>query len=184
MSHQEFILTPNDLAYFNSMFRNPVTGRWTIPTMMFNTQYASPYFNHSDPLNNDPAYQKTVIDNIYVRLTEKWLYKDPVFLSLLKYFDVTIDGNQGSIRLIDDPDNITSKSNMKYSRHILKYINEYFVTKHFVSKILKQFVKLNDVKWYDLFEYSDILKSLFAKQLKKTIVSTIYQLQKDATKKE
>ena len=172
----EFLVTPTNVDLIESIFRNPITGRWTIPVLTFNTKYLNPYFGEIDPLNDDPSYQKSLIDHFYLRLTEKWLYKEPIYLGLLKYFDVNINGNEGTVSLISDPDRpIDLAVNEKYSRHILKYIEKHFITRRFIEKVLIQYIKNTRIKWYDLFHNIDTLKNLFAHKLKKLIISTIYE---------
>jgi hypothetical protein len=181
----EFIITPTNVDFLESIFRNPITGRWTIPILTFNTKFVSPYYGDIDPLNDDPKYQKSVVDHFYMRLTEKWLYKDPIFRKLLKYFHVETSGDEGKVSLIDDLEKI-SESNIdeKYRKHIFKYIEKFFITKRFVEKVLRQYVNTTHIKWYDLFHNTDILKELFTHKLKKLIISTIYELQDKKTGKE
>jgi len=174
----DFLITPTNVDFIESIFRNQISGRWTIPILTFNTNFSSPYYADADPLNDDPKYQKSVVDNFYLRLTEKWLYKDPVFRKLLKYFQVEKSGDEGKVSLISDPDKISkSDINEQYRKHIFKYIEKYFITKRFINKILNQYVKTTHIKWYDLFHNTDTIKDLFAHKLKRLIVSTIYELQ-------
>lgn len=183
----EFIITPTNVDFLESIFRNPITGRWTIPILTFNTKYVNPYFGEIDPLNDDPRYQKQVIDNFYTRLTEKWLYKEPIFRSLMKYFNVEKNGEEGQISLISDPDKISEiKTDEKYRNYVFQYIEKYFITKRFIDRILRQYVNTTHIKWYDLFHNTDTLKDLFAHKLKKLIISTIYELQdlKESDKKK
>jgi hypothetical protein len=179
----EFILTPTNLDFFNAIFRNPISGKWTIPVLTFNTRFINPYYGEVDLLNEDSAYQRSVIDHFYMRLTEKWLYKDSAFKSLLKYFKVEKDGDEGKVSLIDDPDHvINTASNMEYQKYIFRYIEKYFITKRFISKILKQYVNTTHIKWYDLFNNIDNIKELFVHKLKKLIISTIYEVQDQQNK--
>lgn len=174
----DFIITPTNVDFLESIFRNPITGRWTIPILTFNTNYVNPYFGEIDTLNDDPRYQKNVVDNFYTRLTEKWLYKKPVFKSLLKYFRVDKNGSEGRVQLIADPDKISElNTDEQYQKHVFKYIEKYFITRHFVDKVLRQYVRTTHIKWYDLFHNTDTVKDLFAHKLKKLIISTIYELQ-------
>ena len=174
----QFLLTPTNIDFIESIFRNPYTGRWTIPILTFNTKFVSPFYGEVDPLNEDPNYQRSVIDNFYLRLTEKWLYKDSVFKSLLKYFKVETTGEEGKVALIDNPDKLSdTELNMKYQKYIFDYIEKYFITKRLIRKILKQYVGTSHIKWYDLFHNTDNIKGLFAHKLKKLIISTIYELQ-------
>lgn len=181
----EFIITPTNVDLLESLFRNPVTGRWFIPTLTFNTSYINPFFSEIDPLNNSLGYRDDVINNFYLRLKEKWLYKEPIYRSLLKYFTVKENGDKGTVSLIDDPDKASSDNiNEKYKKHVYKYIEKYFISKHFVGKILKQYVNTTHIKWYDLFHNTSTLKDLFAHKLKKLIISTIYEIQEHAAERE
>lgn len=172
----EFIITPTNVDYLESIFRNPISGNWTIPILTFNTNYMNPYYDNN-PLNSDPKYQKRVIDNFYMRLTEKWLYKNPIFSSLLKYFKIEKSGDEGRVSLIS---NIKEASNENYDKgdrkHIFKYIEKVFISKKFVEKVIRQYVKRTNIKWYDLFYNTDVIKDLLKHKLKKLIVSTIYEL--------
>jgi hypothetical protein len=174
----EFIITPTNVDFLESIFRNPLTGRWTIPILTFNTGLINPYYGDIDPLNDDPKYQKNVIDHFYIRLTEKWLYKDPIFKSLLKYFKIEKNGDEVRVSLVPNMDSV-SRSNVdeKYKKYVYRYIEKVFITKKFVDKVLRQYVKVTHIKWYDLFYNTDTLKDLFAHKLKKLIISTIYELE-------
>lgn len=182
----EFIMTPTNIDFLEQIFRNPVTGKWAIPILTFNTNYFSPFSNDIDPLNDDLQYRQRVVDNFYLRLTEKWLYKDANFRKLLKYFKVEKNGEKGTVQLISDPEKVSDISGMSEvdRKYVLNYIEKYFITRHFVEKILKQFIKRTKAKWYDLFNNTDILKELFAHKLKKLIISTIYELQDREKRKD
>lgn len=171
----DFLVTPTNFEFLPALIKNPYSGRWTIPVLTFNTNYLNPYYSESDPLNKDPNYQKSLVDHFYVRLTEKWLYKDVVFRKLLKYFKVEKDGTKGTITLIDNPNKPSdSPLNEEYRKHIFKYIEKHFINKHFVDHVLRKYIKSTGMKWYDLFNNTSVLKELFAHKLKKLIVSTIY----------
>ena len=172
----EFIMTPTNVDFLESIFRNPITGRWTIPLLTFNTNYISPFYGEIDPLNEDPRYQKSVVDHFYFRLTEKWLYKDSAFRRLAKYFKVERSGNKGTVELVSDPDQVSDEVKSEDRKYVFKYIEKYFITRRFVEKVLRQYVAATHIKWYDLFHNTDILKDLFTHKLKKLIVATIYEL--------
>jgi len=174
-----FIMTPTNIDDLESIFKNPITGQWTIPVLTFNTSILNPFYQEIDPLNNDPRYQDRVIEHFYTKLTEKWLYRDPLFRSLLKYFKVEKSGDKGTVSLISDPNKTTdiSKISDDDSKFIFKYIEKYFITKRFIEKVLREYVKTTRIKWYDLFSNTDTMKDLLRHKLKKLIVSTIYQLQ-------
>lgn len=184
MSNSSFIVTPTNIDFLESVFRNPITNQWTMPIMYFNPNYLSPFYTTLNPLNDDPTYQKRVVEYFYMKLTEKWLYTEPIFRKLLKYFKIEEKNNKGSVILITNLDDVVvhNPENKKYKKYIFKYIEKYFINKHFISKILKQYIALSHVKWYDLFNNTDVLKNLFAHKIKKLIISTIYTLQ-DKTEK-
>lgn len=174
----EFIVTPTNPTLIETLFRSPITGRWTIPLLTFNTRIVNPYYGEIDILNDDYQYQKTVIEHFYIKLKEKWLYRDPNFRSLLKYFNVEKSGDKGTVSLIQDPDKTSdSPLNKEFKNHIFRYIEKYFVSRHYIDKVLRQYVATTKTKWYDLFHNNDSIKELFAHKLKKLIIATIYELQ-------
>lgn len=181
----DFIMTPTNIDYLESIFRDPITGKWSIPILTFNLLHRNPFYYDVDPLNNDPKYRKSVVNHLYTRLTEKWLYKEPVFKKLLKYFKIDKTGETGKVSLIEDPDKpVDIKINEEYKNFIFKYIEKVFITKHFINKILKEYVKTTRIKWYDLYNNTSTLKDLFAHKLKKLIVSTIYEMIGKTVKKK
>ena len=172
-----FILTPPNLDYYGFLYRDPITGKWTVPILTFNTGFVDP-LRVADPLNEDPMYREKVIENIYVRLNEKWLYSHSSFRSLYKYFNLEKSGSKGTVSLIADPDKVSEKTvSDADGKFIIQYIEKYFATKKFVSKVLKEYVNTTHVKWYDIFNNTSTLKDLFVHKLKKQIVNTIYELQ-------
>lgn len=174
-----FIMTPTNVDDYNWIFRNPITQQWTIPIMTFNPLISNPYFYEVDPLNSDVKYQNRTIDYFHTRLTEKWLYKEALYKSLLKYFMIKKKDDKGSITLISDPTKI-SESNISDddAKHVFKYIEKFFITRRFVEKVLREYITRSHVKWYDLYSNSSTLKDLFRHKLKKIIVKTIYSLNK------
>lgn len=173
-----FVLTPTELDLNSPVYRDPLTGQWILPLFTFNTNYQNSFLIERDPLNSDPKYHDRVIDNIHLRLTEKWLYKDPIYISLLKYFFIKTEKDKGVIYTVRDPD--TAKLTIKKDdyRQVFKYIEKIFITRRFIEKVLREYVKTTHIKWYDLFTNISTLKELFAHKLKKTIIRTIYSLEK------
>lgn len=173
-----FIYTPTNVDDYDWLFRNPANGKWTIPKLVFNPLVVNPYYQ-VDPLNEDVGYQNKVIDHFYTRLTEKWLYSDPTFKGLLKYFKVKKNGEKGSVMLISKPSD-ASESNVSEDdkKHVFRYIEKYFITERFVSKIIREYVSTTRIKWYDLYNNSRTVKDLLRHKLKKQIISTIYKLEK------
>lgn len=169
------INTPTDLSELDFLFRDPVTGLWKLPVWTFNT---ATFGYDRDPLNEDRNYQYKVMDHFYFRLKEKWLYHSEKFLGLLKYFTVKHDGDKIIVSLIDDLDKVSEK-NINYAdkKYIFRFIENTYVKKKFVSKIIKEYVNITHVKWYDLFNNTDNLKDLFAHKLKKKIINTVRRFQ-------
>jgi hypothetical protein len=177
-----FIMTPTNIDFLDSVFRDPKTGKWVIPYLTFNTVYQTPYYQ-IDPLNDDPIYQGRVIDNIYNRLTEKWLYKDPLFRDLLKYFNVQKSGNNVTVSLIDNIQGQNDKVLDETMRNfVYRYIEKYFITRSFVAKVLREYVNTTHIKWYDIYNNIDTVKELMRHKLKKLIKTTIYELQDNLKK--
>lgn len=175
-----FIITPTNVDYLESIFRDPITGQWTIPIFTYNTAIL-PY-QEFDYVNDDPKYQKRVINNLYIRLVEKWLYKDYEFKKLLKYFKVDNSGDELKVSLATDLDNLVKPNiDKKDEKYIFRYIEKIFITKRFIAKILKRYVATTRIKWYDLYHNTSLLKELIAHKLKKLIESTIYSIQDKKT---
>uniref|UniRef100_A0A6C0LT96 Uncharacterized protein n=1 Tax=viral metagenome TaxID=1070528 RepID=A0A6C0LT96_9ZZZZ len=172
-------MTPTNVDDYAWLLRDPITGKWIMPTLTFNPRIVTPYFE-VDYLNEDPVYKARVIDHIHTRLTEKWLYADPIFRKLLKYFKIEKKNDKGEVSLITDLEKTSdiNKFEKEDRRYIFKYIEKYFISEHFVNKILRAYVSSHHVKWYDLFNNSDRIKELFYKKLKNRITETIYKLKK------
>ena len=183
----EFIVTPTQFDYIKTIIRNPNTGFYSLPELSFNI--SNPYWKLNDPVNDDPKYQKTVVKHFYTRLVEKWLYRDPEFRQLTKYFVATRKDDNVKVSLVNNIDNLSNTNiDPVEIKYILKYVEKVFVTRKLVESSLRQYVRLTNIKWYDLFNASDILKELFAHKLKKLIISTIIDYQeslqtKNKTKK-
>lgn len=183
-----FIITPSNPDLLNLLVRDPITGLWTIPIMTFNIKTINPYYGEIDPLNEDPKYQNNVVKHFYMRLIEKWLYKDFLFRNLLKYFKTERNGDEVKVTLIPNLDNLSSTDVDKATRKfIFRYIEKVFITKKFVDKALRQYVNTDPkrIKWYDFFNNTGTLKELLSRKLEKLIIKTIYELQdKEAKRKK
>lgn len=163
-------LTPTDVNLLNNAFRDPVTGTIIFPTWSYKLND-----NDSDYVNDDPKYQAKIIENVRIRLKEKWLYNDPLFRKLLRYFDVQTKGDDCKVKMITDVDKLSSSKLPEDTRRcVFRYIEKLFISKKFVEKVLRQFVKSRRVKWYDLFEMSGELKRQFADKLEKQILTCLY----------
>lgn len=176
-----FNLTPSNLDDYDWVFRDPINGLWTVPIMEFNPQIMNPFYYEIDPLNYDKQYQDRMVNVFYTKLTEKWLYHGSKYKDLFKYFLIKKKDDKGTVTLVSDLDKLSNPSEMSESdgKYILKYIEKWFITKRFVEKTLREYVNTNRIKWYDLYANSSILKDLFRHKLKKIIIKTIHQLNKD-----
>lgn len=170
-----FIVTPTNIDDYDWILKNPITGKWAIPVLTYDLSITNPWFYDIDPLNSDRRYQDRTIDYFYTKLTERWLYKDPLFKSLLRYFKINKSKDKGEVTLISDPEK-TVESNVKEDdkKHVFKYIEKYFINRRFVEKVLREYVAVTHIKWYDLYNNTDSLKDLFNHKLKKLIKKTIY----------
>lgn len=170
-----FLMTPTNIDDYDWILKNPILNKFTIPVIKYDLRVPNPFAIDIDPLNHDKRYQEQTIDYFYTKLTERWLYKDPIFKSLIKYFKITKNKNEGEITLVSDPSHIsrTNVSEEDY-KHVLRYINKIFITKRFVEKVLREYVTITHIKWYDLYNNTDDIKDLFRHKLKKLIIKTIY----------
>lgn len=172
-----FIMTPT-YDVIDAIVRNPVTSTWTLPLLTFNTSIRNPLYGYRDPLNEDPSYQNKVVKNFYLRLTEKWLYKDRAFRKLLQYFKVDEANGEGKVGLITDSkakvDDVLQK---KYKKYIFSYIEKLFISKSFVRRVLTDYITKTGAKWYDLFNNTGTVKKLLAHKLRRKIAKTMYKLQ-------
>lgn len=164
---------------YNWIIRDPISNQITTPVLLFNPTFKNPFHHEIDILNDDRMYQARVIDHFNLLLSEKWLYKKPIFKRLLKYFQVSKKGDSGKVQFITDPDNIPkTQHSPEDEKYIFRFIEKYIITRNFVDKVLREYVAITRIKWYDLFRNTDTLVDLFAHKLKKTIVSLIYEIQK------
>jgi hypothetical protein len=172
-----FLTTPQIASDIIDIIIDPLTNRWTIPRLIINTrpQYL---FDNIDPLNENKQYHKETSHHFYVKLKEKWLYSVPEYRSLVKYFKTTKSGDKITVELLESVD---AKSNVELEneKYVFKFIEKYLISEKFVYKILKEYVNTTNIKWYDLYHNSSTLKDLFRHKLKKLIISTIYEIQKN-----
>jgi hypothetical protein len=173
-----FLSTPTYVDNLKFIVRNPLTNRWELPVLVFNPR-VNPYYGEIDSINEDRNYQRKVIRHFYNVLKEKWLFKKPLFRSLLKYFVIEKKNNEGKVSLINNMSEI-KKNNVsdEDTKYIFKYIEKYILKKRFIKKILREYVATTHIKWYDLYTNSDTLQELFCHKLKKLIKSIIYDVSK------
>lgn len=162
--------------FYDQLFKTDKNVHWQVPHLVFNTQYA-PILAQDN--NQSRVFRKDVIRNIYTRLKEKWLYKDPIFRNLLKYFKVTVnDQNRGRVSFIKDPAQPTPVgTNDPYDKQIFRFIEKYLVTRHFISDVIKRYMKKAHIQWTDLLYHTQDLKRIIAEELEYLIVVSIYEAQ-------
>lgn len=171
MTH--FTYTPSGVGLYNTIFIDPLTGQWTIPTYTY-VANTNPF--NLDVIQTDVHYHKRVVSYFYTKLIEKWLYKDPLYQSLLKYFKVSTNDSIISVSLVDNTDQLTTPQlDKKNQSKVFLYLEKVFITKKWVRKILTAYVNTHQIKWYNLIHNSATIKDLFVRKLETFIVSTIYQ---------
>lgn len=166
-----FFATPENVHLVNFLHHDPITNLLVLPSWSYDLN------TDQDYVNDDPKYQAKVIKHVRTRLKEKWLYSDASFRKLLRYFDAKKEGDKCTVKMITNPDKLnTSVLDKDLRRCIFRYIEKLFLSKKFVSKTLRRYVKTRRIKWYDLFSNSDALKHLFAKKLEKQILTCMYNM--------
>jgi len=129
-----FIMTPTYLSDVEDILKDPVTGQWVIPQLIFNTisTFTNPLNTTIDPLNDDPSYHRKVTEYFHTKLPEKWLYSAPAYRSLLKYFKISKHDSKVTVELLTDPDKAKeSDINIENEKYIFKFIEKYFATEKF-----------------------------------------------------
>lgn len=167
---------PTYQELLNPIFLDPKTGNWTVPVMKYSLlPNHGPLFVRTDPLNRDREYQNKIIVYFYLKLTEKWLYKDDRYKMLHKYFEVKTDNNNGQVRLVAyDKINSSNKLTPAESKAVSRYIEQNFVSEKLVKKVLKEVINKYKLKWYDLTENNDAIKDIFFKRIKELIKIAIH----------
>jgi hypothetical protein len=166
------ILTPTSIDYLDYVVKDYVTGKLYFPTLTFNTMYNAPFYVERDPLNNDSSYHRDIIATFYLRLVDKWLYNDREFEKLCRFFSVDVNDKEGKVELNKKVDKET-EIDEKHKKYVLRYIEKYFISRKFVEKVIRQYVKKTNIKWYDLLSNSILVREYIAHKLKKLIIHTI-----------
>jgi hypothetical protein len=135
----------------------------------------SPRFLEYEDLNYDSDVREKLIKYFIKRATEKWLERD--FNKLLGYLVVKKKDGRLVVDLIsslkdysedqyknDKPEDLQAKK---------EFIAKYFLTRKLVNHVLKEYVMMKGVNWYDLKMYRkgvrDALKHKLKKRLKKAV---------------
>jgi hypothetical protein len=115
--------------------------------------YGTPILGVYKNLNADPYVRSRMVDLFYHKTAEKWLEGD--LSDVLNYFKV-VDGKTRLIKSFDEYNPVTfDKDSQSHREHKIDYIKDHFLTKEFVKKVLKEYVKDNDKNWYDLTKASN-----------------------------
>jgi hypothetical protein len=176
----QYVTTTVPSGYYTDLYGNLTTndGTYIIPITDFSIEFDNPYYNYN-PTN---GYIKNVVEHIYFRLINFWLYEYRSYDRLLKYFDVNVSNGKGEISLVKTlADAKDSEIKDKYKKYILQHIENNYVNKKFVKTILTKYVKKKMIQWYDLILNEKVLIKLFYKKLKRKIEKLILGVEKKKT---
>jgi hypothetical protein len=124
-------------------------------------------FSPSYDSNKDEYIRKKILSYYYLKATDKWLYND--FDDLVEYFEV----KDNKVKLIDNADKKNKTMDKVYYNMILHFIEEAILTKKFIKSVIKEYVNIANVNWYDLYYHSKAIKDLLIHRLKKKIIKLI-----------
>ena len=168
------VLSPKFVSLYagDTMVKNPDTGNWEFPLYSFDLEVKNPFRVIAPSLNTDKRYIKLVTNNIYTMITEKWLYDDDRFGTLLPYFRVNIsnDSSVGQITFDPAPDRDAIKKARKYTNHVFNYIEKFFISRKIIYHILKNFINDYNLNWYDIFYNVDDFISYAVENLRSIII--------------
>lgn len=130
-------------------------------------------------LNYDMDTHKRAVDYIYTKMVEKWLYNRIEFESLLKYFTVKKTDDKYRVELIDDIEKAKlNKLEKDEKKAILYFIERYYISKKFIYKCLKEYIRKYHINWYDFYTNSSNIREFVRHELKRKIKKSIYDISK------
>ena len=137
-----------------------------------NLSYSRPVFSVYSDLNVDPDVQHRVIKFVQMKTLDHWLYRD--LAPLLGYFKVDSSGKVSVITKKEDynPKSIKDDSDKNIELKI-DYIEENFLTKKTVKKILERYVSDTNGEWVKIPKRPEVIKILMGEKLKKIIKQCI-----------
>lgn len=171
-----FVVTPTYADNIQNIVKDPVTGKWYIPKLVIHYDMPNNVLNS---INEDPSYRHKVIEYFYTKLTEKWLFGNPSYQSLIKYFRAKKMGDRVEVEIIPYGTVLTEteKNDQKELKHfIFKFIEKHFATKSFVRDSLEKLVRQHNVRWFDMYQRNSEIKDFLRRQLKKTIKQTTQEI--------
>lgn len=108
-------------------------------------------------VNSDKNLRKKMVYKFSNHL-EEWITDEKKYLKLLEYF-----------KLKDGKVLMTKKNKKSHSKSdkvkIKKYILDKIIDKKDIKNILKKYIKVNKINWYDLHKHENNLKSYFLDKL-------------------
>lgn len=135
------------------------------------TTVTPPRYLGSNDLNKDKNIQDKIINYYYIKSIDKWLYND--FDELVDFFEV----KNNKIKLVKNYKHKKSNDDKTNYYMILHFIEKAILTKKLVKKVIKEYIKLADINWYDMYYHSRALKDLLIHRLRKKIIKLIKHAQ-------
>ena len=176
----DLLALPSTMSDFDNMFIDQETGKLKLPRLIVSLLETPMYYQD---LNKSADVQRRITKYFHTKAQDKWLYNDASYESLLKYFVVTKSNKEITVDLIKSMKDATEKKWTDDERkYIFQFIEKYFLTKKFVYKVLRDYVKATNVNWYDLYTNSHVIKSHIRHKLKSKIEKVIYELQRRDSK--
>ena len=159
----------------------PATGSVTLTPASPDTPYvASVNFGYTTPvicvydnLNADPVVHDRMTKYYYHKILEKWLHDD--LLDILSYLKTK--GNEIDIidKMSDYQHGSAAKDSAPVREKKIEFIEQFFLTKSFVHRVINEFVISTPANWYDLYRHEYLLMSIFQKKLISRIKKAIME---------
>lgn len=168
----ELVSTPKLIQFVRGKVRDPASDRWIIPYQV----YPARTFALPRPVSKEQI--KQAVFHIEYNLKEKWLYSNPKFRKLCKYFQVTKAGKDKKVALVNDL-NQASSDNVKQSdqKYVLKYIEDVFINPNTVYQILARLVRNTNLEWYSVIVNHTIIVDevyVFLERIIQDIILNMY----------
>ena len=134
-------------------------------------RYSRPLISVIENLDHNPEIQHRLTNYYFYKILDKWLWND--MNDILNYFNV--QGNKVSV--ISNmsqykPTNV-HKDTQKTTELKVKFIEEKFLTKGLVRRILHKFATETGTQWVDIPHNEYFFRQAFMKVLKKKILRAI-----------
>lgn len=128
-----------------------------------NLDYTKPSVGVFENLNADPRIRKRIVKFFYYKILDNWLMDDLV--DILNFFTI----KDGKVDLIDNISQYEPLGSYNESEEIkekkIDFIEDFFLTKSFVSRVLDEYVNNTKTNWYELPKNSYFIKDIIAKKL-------------------